>query len=78
MQHDHDDFVNFSVSLGEVRDKDALLRRIATTIASHDILRLKGFAALEDVHGAVGGAGLDHGARDRVDVVRMALQGRPR
>jgi cobalamin biosynthesis protein CobW len=46
VQHDHDDFVNFSVELGEVRDKDALLRRIAATIVSHDILRLKGFAAL--------------------------------
>jgi cobalamin biosynthesis protein CobW len=46
-QHDHDDFVTFSVALGEVADKDALLERIARTIAAHDILRLKGFVALE-------------------------------
>lgn len=46
-QHDHDDFVTFVVPLGAIAGKDALLRRIEHTIASHDILRLKGFAALE-------------------------------
>lgn len=46
-QHDHDDFVTFIVSLGEVADKAALLARIEKTIATHDILRLKGFAAVE-------------------------------
>ena len=46
-QHDHDDFVTFVVALGETANKEALLRRIETTIANHDILRLKGFAALE-------------------------------
>ena len=35
--------------LGEVADKNALLRRIEQTIAAHDILRLKGFA---DVKGS--------------------------
>ncbi len=48
-QHDHDDFVTFIVSLGEVADKAALLKRIEATIAAHDILRLKGFA---DVKGS--------------------------
>ena len=48
-QHDHDDFVTFIVSLGEVADKAALLKRIEQTIAAHDILRLKGFA---DVKGS--------------------------
>jgi cobalamin biosynthesis protein CobW len=48
-QHDHDDFVTFIVSLGEVAHRDALLKRIAETIAAHDILRLKGFA---DVKGS--------------------------
>ena len=42
-QHDHDDFVTFIVSLGEVAGKAALLKRIEQTIAAHDILRLKGF-----------------------------------
>ena len=45
-QHDHDDFVTFVVSLNQAAGKDALLRRIETTLASHDILRLKGFADL--------------------------------
>ena len=48
-QHDHDDFVTFIVSLGETADKASLLKRIETTIAAHDILRLKGFA---DVQGS--------------------------
>ena len=42
-QHDHDDFVTFIVSLGDVADKAALLKRIEQTIAAHDILRIKGF-----------------------------------
>ncbi len=46
VQHDHDDFVSFTVSLGEVTDKEALRARIAAAIREHDILRLKGFAAL--------------------------------
>jgi cobalamin biosynthesis protein CobW len=46
VQHDHDDFVSITVSLGVVADKEALLARIAAAIREHDILRLKGFAAL--------------------------------
>jgi cobalamin biosynthesis protein CobW len=46
-QHDHDDFVTFIVSLDGVVAKDALLTRIARTIEAHDILRIKGFAAVE-------------------------------
>lgn len=45
-QHDHDDFVTFVVPLGQVADKNTFLRRIETALASHDILRLKGFADL--------------------------------
>ncbi len=47
-QHDHDDFVTFIVSLGQTADKTSLLKRIEQTIASHDILRLKGFADVKD------------------------------
>jgi cobalamin biosynthesis protein CobW len=43
-QHDHDDFVTFIVDLPAAQDKPALMARIASTIQSHDILRLKGFA----------------------------------
>ncbi len=45
VQHDHDDFVSFTVSLGETA-KEALLDRIAAVIRDHEILRLKGFVAL--------------------------------
>ena len=48
-QHDHDDFVTFIMPLGEVANREALLERIEQTIASHDILRIKGFA---DVKGS--------------------------
>ncbi|MCB1377255.1 MAG: cobalamin biosynthesis protein CobW [Alphaproteobacteria bacterium] len=48
-QHDHDDFVTFIVPLGEIADRDAFLARIQTTIAEHDILRLKGFTDLKGV-----------------------------
>jgi cobalamin biosynthesis protein CobW len=46
-QHDHDDFVTFIVRLDGTAAKDAMLARIARTIATHDILRIKGFAAVE-------------------------------
>ena len=45
-QHDHDDFITFIVALDETADRDGLLTRIAKTIASHGILRLKGFVAV--------------------------------
>jgi cobalamin biosynthesis protein CobW len=46
--HDHDDFETFIVDVGEVDDREGLLKRIEQTIRDHDILRLKGFAALRD------------------------------
>jgi cobalamin biosynthesis protein CobW len=42
-QHDHDDFITFIVELGTGMDKASLLRRIESAIATHDILRIKGF-----------------------------------
>ncbi len=48
-QHDHDDFVSFIVDLGEVSDQKTLLARINSTIENHDILRLKGFAAIDGI-----------------------------
>jgi len=44
--HDHDDFASFAVSLPEQADPAALLNRLAPVIAAHDILRVKGFAAV--------------------------------
>ncbi len=43
-QHDHDDFISFTVALPGVMDRDTLLKRIATVVADSTILRLKGFA----------------------------------
>jgi cobalamin biosynthesis protein CobW len=51
LQHDHDDFVTFSVSLGVIADRDELVRRIRNLIAEYDILRLKGFAAIDSAPG---------------------------
>ena len=50
-QHDHDDFITFSVSLGPVADRGKLMKRIEDLIADYDILRLKGFAAVDGAAG---------------------------
>jgi cobalamin biosynthesis protein CobW len=44
--HDHDDFTSFAVELGEVATPESLLARLRPAIAAHDILRIKGFAAV--------------------------------
>jgi cobalamin biosynthesis protein CobW len=44
--HDHDEFESFPVRLGEIGDIDGLRRMLGAVIANHDILRLKGFAAV--------------------------------
>jgi cobalamin biosynthesis protein CobW len=44
--HDHDEFESFSVPLEEIASPAALLARLAPAIAEHDILRVKGFAAV--------------------------------
>jgi cobalamin biosynthesis protein CobW len=49
-QHDHDDFVSFVVPVGKIAVKDDLVTRIEQVIRDHDILRLKGFVALEGIH----------------------------
>jgi cobalamin biosynthesis protein CobW len=43
-QHDHDDFISFTVALPDVKDRGTLQKRIAEVIANSTILRLKGFA----------------------------------
>lgn len=45
--HDHDDFESFAIVLPEVTNSDALVARIEAVIAAHDILRLKGFLAVQ-------------------------------
>ena len=41
--HDHDDFESFVVARGSIADPAGFLARLANVIATHDILRLKGF-----------------------------------
>src|SRR5208282_5999674 len=41
--HDHDDFDSFVVGLGSIADPAMLAARLSTIIATHDVLRLKGF-----------------------------------
>ncbi|MEM6587526.1 MAG: cobalamin biosynthesis protein CobW [Pseudomonadota bacterium] len=45
--HDHDAFESFVVSMGEINDAGAFAEKVADVIRAHDILRLKGFAAVE-------------------------------
>ena len=46
-EHDHDEFESFVVSRGALADPAAFARQVAETIRAHDVLRLKGFAAVE-------------------------------
>lgn len=46
-EHDHDDFESFVVSLGVIDDRDDLIVRIGETMRDNDVLRLKGFVALD-------------------------------
>ena len=45
--HDHDEFESFVVQRGEITDPKAFAEQVADIIRAHDILRLKGFAAVE-------------------------------
>ena len=44
--HDHDAFESFVVTLGEITDPKAFSDQVSTIIGAHDILGLKGFAAV--------------------------------
>jgi len=46
--HGHDEFESFALNIGEIADTDAFLDRVSAVIREHDILRLKGFMAIED------------------------------
>ncbi len=45
--HDHDEFDSFVVTRPEITDPQAFAEQVADVIRAHDILRLKGFAAVE-------------------------------
>jgi cobalamin biosynthesis protein CobW len=46
-EHDHDDFESFVVRIGTIPDRSALIAAIEATVRRHDILRLKGFIAID-------------------------------
>jgi len=45
--HGHDEFESFVVTRGEITDPKGFADRVAAIIRDHDILRLKGFVAVE-------------------------------
>lgn len=45
--HGHDEFESFVVTLGEVADAKAFATQVSDVIRAHDILRLKGFVAVQ-------------------------------
>jgi cobalamin biosynthesis protein CobW len=45
-EHEHDDFDSFVVAIPETASPDALLARLRDVVGAHDILRIKGFAAV--------------------------------
>jgi len=44
--HEHDDFESFNVALSEIASPEAFAERLVAVAESHDILRIKGFAAV--------------------------------
>ena len=44
--HEHDDFESFDIAMGEVASAEDLVARLIATAGAHDILRIKGFAAV--------------------------------
>jgi cobalamin biosynthesis protein CobW len=46
-EHSHDEFESFVVERGEITDPAAFSEKVADIIRTHDILRLKGFIAVE-------------------------------
>ncbi len=47
-EHDHDDFESFAVDLGEIANPETFIDKLLPIVAEHDILRVKGFAAVAD------------------------------
>ncbi len=45
-EHEHDDFESFNVATGEIASPNDFARRLARLAGDHDILRIKGFAAV--------------------------------
>lgn len=46
-EHDHDDFESFIVDIPELASADELMERARQVAGKHDVLRIKGFAAID-------------------------------
>jgi cobalamin biosynthesis protein CobW len=46
-EHDHDDFDSFVLRFGTVADPESLTRQLGAIVGRHDILRIKGFVAVD-------------------------------
>lgn len=46
-QHGHDEFDSFAMTFGELTDVEAFRAKVEATIRKHDVLRVKGFLAIE-------------------------------
>ena len=46
--HEHDDFESFTVEIGEAAGAEALNARVEAAMRAHDVLRVKGFAAVRN------------------------------
>jgi cobalamin biosynthesis protein CobW len=46
-EHDHDDFASFDVDVPPLKDVDAFVDRLSAIAENHDVLRMKGFLAVE-------------------------------
>ncbi len=45
--HEHDDFESFAMTFDAIAEPDALIAKLRAAAASHDVLRMKGFIAVE-------------------------------
>ncbi len=45
--HDHDDFHSFVVEIAPLRDVEAMVEKLEAVAQNHDVLRMKGFLAVE-------------------------------
>ncbi len=46
LEHDHDDFASFVVSVAEIADPGELVERVRSAAEMHDVFRVKGFVAV--------------------------------
>jgi cobalamin biosynthesis protein CobW len=74
--HEHDDFESFSLLLPEIETADQLICTLQTIAARHDILRMKGFAAVAGKPARLAIQGVGNRFRHHFDRLWMAGEAR--